>query len=131
MWDTVVALVLENVQHAHQVGEGVGDYLCYFVEALAVAAHEEGERFRIRFWERGERCRAWVALDDIVFVVYGVDVATMGDLYSLLGDVERVAVEYDGDQDIIIVPVLVARSVEPWTQKVAESVDVEVVTFEA
>ena len=127
----MVALVLEGVTHSHPVSEGVSDYLCYFVEALAAAVHEEGERFRIGFWERGERCRAWVALDDIVFVVYGVDVATMGDLYSLLGDVERIAIEYDGGQDIIIVPVLVARSVEPWTKKVAESVDVEVVDFGA
>ena len=127
----MVALVLENVPHAHPVGEGVGDYLCYFVEALAIAAHEEGERFRIGFWERGERCRAWVALDDIVFVVYGVDVATMSDLYSLLDDVERMAIEYNENQDVIIVPVLVARDIEPWTKKVAESMDVEVVVFEA
>jgi len=130
LWDTVVALVLENVPHAHQVGEGVGDYLCYFVEALAVAAHEEGERFRIRFWERGERCRAWVALDGIVFVVYGVDVATISDIHYLLDDVERVAIEYGENQDIVIVPVLVARNIESWTKRVAESLDIEVVTFE-
>jgi len=127
----MVALVLENVSHAHLIDEGVGDYLCYFVETLAIAARRKGERFRIRFWEKGERCRAWVALDDIVFVIYGVDIATIGDLYSLLGDVERVAAEYDGDRDIIIVPMLVARSVEPRIQKVAKGMDVEVVTFEA
>jgi len=128
--DSVAALVLENTTYNTQVDGGVGDYLCYFVEALAIAAHEEGERFRISFLERGERCRAWVALDGIVFVVYGVDVATISDIHYLLDDVERVAIEYGENQDIVIVPVLVARNIESWTKRVAESLDIEVVTFE-
>ena len=126
----MAALALENVSYGGRIGEGVNDYLCYFVEALAIAAREEGEGFRIRFLEKGERCRALVVLDDIVFVVYGVDVATISDLYSLLDDVERVAIEYSENQDIIIVPMLVAHDIEPWTKRVAESLDVEIVTLD-
>jgi len=126
-----VALALENVSYSGQIGEGVGDYLCYFVEALAIAAREEEESFRIRFLEKGERCRALVVLDDIVFVVYGVDVATISDLYSLLDDVERVAVEYSENQDVVIVPILVAHAIEPWAKRVAESLDIEIVALNA